>query len=116
MKQGFSQCTHTLHSAGELRSGELQIDVALLNLQMEPVLQICTAQRALTELFMHAKRGIHITPSEPDVVGVHRKGEPFESLEGLDHVALDPLRLTVKKTMTECTWAIFFVWKSNVSK
>jgi len=49
--------------------------MSLLNLQTEPALQICTAQRALTELFMHAKRGLHVTPSEPDVVGVHKKRE-----------------------------------------
>lgn len=76
-----------LHIAGQHIAEKLQIDVALMSLQVGPVLLLCTVQGALTELLMHGKGGILITPSEPDVVGVHRKGEPFESL---DHVVSGP--------------------------
>lgn len=62
-----------MHSAGQLRSGKLQIDVVLMNLKIEPVLQIWTVQGALTELLIHEKGGILITPLKPDVVGSPQK-------------------------------------------
>lgn len=98
-------------------SWELQSDTTLVILLMQPHLEVCTALRALSELFKCAKGGIHITPSVPDVAGAHSNQNFFESLE------VNPVVLTlsdlVTEMLTENAQAVFVTGKAmsqNTSK